>query len=31
MNGNLCRCGSYMGIRRAVLQAAKELKGGKNA
>ena len=31
MNGNLCRCGSYTGIRRAVLQAAKELKGGKNA
>lgn len=29
--GNLCRCGAYMGIRRAVLQAAKELKGGKNA
>ena len=29
--GNLCRCGTYIGIRRAVLQAAKEMKGGQNA
>ncbi len=29
--GNLCRCGSYMGIRKAVLQASKQVKGGKNA
>jgi xanthine dehydrogenase YagT iron-sulfur-binding subunit len=31
LGGNLCRCGTYMGIRKAVLQAAKELnaKGGK--
>jgi len=29
--GNLCRCGAYMAIRRAVLQAAKEQKGGTNA
>lgn len=33
LGGNLCRCGSYMGIRHAVLQAARTLKpqGGKNA
>lgn len=29
--GNLCRCGTYMGLRRAVLQAAKEMKGGSHA
>jgi len=29
--GNLCRCGTYVGVRQAVLQAAKELKGGHNA
>ncbi len=29
--GNLCRCGAYMAIRNAVMQAAKDLKGGKNA
>ena len=28
LGGNLCRCGTYMGIRKAVLQAAKEMKGG---
>jgi xanthine dehydrogenase YagT iron-sulfur-binding subunit len=31
LGGNLCRCGTYMGIRKAVLQAAKEInatKGG---
>jgi aerobic-type carbon monoxide dehydrogenase small subunit (CoxS/CutS family) len=26
--GNLCRCGTYTGIRQAVLTAAKTLKGG---
>jgi xanthine dehydrogenase YagT iron-sulfur-binding subunit len=31
LGGNLCRCGTYVGIRRAVLEAAKELKGGRNA
>ena len=31
LNGNLCRCGTYVGIRQAVLEAAKELKGGRNA
>lgn len=32
LGGNLCRCGTYMGIRKAVLQAAKEInaKGGKS-
>ena len=30
LGGNLCRCGTYMGIRKAVLQAAKEVKGGKS-
>ncbi len=31
MAGNLCRCGTYMGIRKAVLEAARTMKGGKNA
>jgi xanthine dehydrogenase YagT iron-sulfur-binding subunit len=31
LGGNLCRCGTYMGLRKAVLQAAKEMKGGTNA
>ena len=30
MGGNLCRCGTYMGIRQAVLEAAKNMKGAKN-
>ena len=29
--GNLCRCGTYVGVREAVLEAAKEMKGGKHA
>jgi xanthine dehydrogenase YagT iron-sulfur-binding subunit len=29
LGGNLCRCGTYMGIRAAVLQAAKVQKGGR--
>jgi len=29
--GNLCRCGTYIGMRKAVLQAAKEMKGGQRA
>ncbi len=29
LNGNLCRCGTYMGIRRAVLEAATKEKGGR--
>ncbi|HET6173470.1 MAG TPA: (2Fe-2S)-binding protein [Gaiellales bacterium] len=28
MSGNLCRCGAYPGIERAVLRAADELAGG---
>jgi xanthine dehydrogenase YagT iron-sulfur-binding subunit len=32
LGGNLCRCGTYMGVRQAVLEAARTLKtqGGKN-
>ena len=29
LGGNLCRCGTYAGIREAVLDAAKTLKGGR--
>jgi xanthine dehydrogenase YagT iron-sulfur-binding subunit len=28
LGGNLCRCGTYIGVRAAVLQAAKAQKGG---
>ncbi|MGE5647178.1 MAG: 2Fe-2S iron-sulfur cluster-binding protein [Acidobacteriota bacterium] len=28
LGGNLCRCGTYIGMRQAVLQAAKAMKGG---
>ena len=28
--GNLCRCGTYMGIRKAVVQAGVAMKGGSN-
>ncbi len=31
LGGNLCRCGTYVGIRQAVLEAAKELRGVRNA
>jgi xanthine dehydrogenase YagT iron-sulfur-binding subunit len=31
LGGNLCRCGTYVGIRKAVLEAAKEMRGGNNA
>jgi xanthine dehydrogenase YagT iron-sulfur-binding subunit len=31
LGGNLCRCGTYVGIRKAVLEAAGKLKGGNNA
>ena len=27
LGGNLCRCGTYVGIRQAVLEAAKEMRG----
>jgi xanthine dehydrogenase YagT iron-sulfur-binding subunit len=31
LGGNLCRCGTYMGIRKAVVEAGKQMKGGANA
>ena len=27
LGGNLCRCGTYVGVRQAVLEAAKNMKG----
>jgi xanthine dehydrogenase YagT iron-sulfur-binding subunit len=30
LGGNLCRCGTYMGIRKAVLEAAHDMKGARN-
>ncbi len=30
LGGNICRCGTYVGIRKAVLDAAKAMKGGKS-
>jgi len=30
LGGNLCRCGTYIGLRNAVLQAAKQMKGAAN-
>ncbi len=29
LGGNLCRCGTYVGVRAAVLQAAKRQRGGR--
>ena len=29
LGGNLCRCGTYIGMRNAVLQAAMSMKGGR--
>lgn len=31
LGGNLCRCGTYMGVRKAVLETAKEMKGATRA
>jgi xanthine dehydrogenase YagT iron-sulfur-binding subunit len=31
LGGNLCRCGTYVGLRHAALEAAKTMKGGRNA
>jgi xanthine dehydrogenase YagT iron-sulfur-binding subunit len=31
LSGNLCRCGTYVGMRKAVLEAAKDVRGGRNA
>jgi xanthine dehydrogenase YagT iron-sulfur-binding subunit len=30
LGGNLCRCGTYMGVRRAVVDAAMKMKGGRS-
>jgi xanthine dehydrogenase YagT iron-sulfur-binding subunit len=30
LGGNLCRCGTYMGVRKAVLEAAGSMKGVRN-
>lgn len=31
LSGNICRCGTYVGVREAVLSAAREVKGGRRA
>jgi len=31
LGGNLCRCGTYVGVRKAVMEAAAQMKGGRNA
>ena len=31
LGGNLCRCGTYVGVRAAVLEASKQMKGGRSA
>jgi xanthine dehydrogenase YagT iron-sulfur-binding subunit len=31
LGGNLCRCGTYVGVRKAALEAAKAMKGGAHA
>ena len=31
LGGNLCRCGTYVGVRKAVLEAARDMRGGRNA
>jgi xanthine dehydrogenase YagT iron-sulfur-binding subunit len=31
LGGNLCRCGTYMGVRQAVVEAARQTKGGSHA
>jgi xanthine dehydrogenase YagT iron-sulfur-binding subunit len=31
LGGNLCRCGTYVGVRQAVLDAARETRGGRRA
>jgi xanthine dehydrogenase YagT iron-sulfur-binding subunit len=31
LGGNLCRCGTYVGVRKAVLEAAKQMKGARRA
>jgi aerobic-type carbon monoxide dehydrogenase small subunit (CoxS/CutS family) len=29
IGGNLCRCGTYAGMKQAVLEAAHKMKGGR--
>jgi aerobic-type carbon monoxide dehydrogenase small subunit (CoxS/CutS family) len=31
LGGNLCRCGTYVPMRKAILEAARERKGGRHA
>jgi xanthine dehydrogenase YagT iron-sulfur-binding subunit len=31
LGGNICRCGTYMGIKQAVVEAARKMKGGAHA
>ena len=31
LGGNICRCGTYVGVRQAVLDAAKQMGGGRRA
>jgi xanthine dehydrogenase YagT iron-sulfur-binding subunit len=31
LGGNLCRCGTYVGVRKAVMEAATKLKGGRRS
>ncbi len=31
LSGNFCRCGTYVGVREAALEAAKTMKGGRHA
>lgn len=31
LSGNLCRCGTYVGMKKAVLEASRNLKGGSHA
>ena len=31
LGGNICRCGTYIGVRQAVLEAARQMKGGGHA
>jgi xanthine dehydrogenase YagT iron-sulfur-binding subunit len=30
LGGNLCRCGTYVGVRQATLEASKKMKGGES-
>lgn len=31
LGGNVCRCGTYVPMRKALVEAAREMKGGRNA